>query len=51
MPLWLLIPIIATIALVGGYLWLIASKPAREWRLAPLQGWDYACLLYTSRCV
>ena len=42
MPLWLLIPIIAAIALVGGYLWLIASKPAREWRLAPLQGWDYA---------
>lgn len=42
MPLWPFLLLAIAVVLVGGYLWLIASKPAREWRLAPLLGWDYA---------
>lgn len=42
MPFWLLIVLAVVLLATGGYLSLIASRPAREWRLAPLLYHDYA---------
>ncbi len=42
MPIWLLIPIIIIVLAVGVYLSLIASRPAKDWMLAPFLPFSYA---------
>lgn len=42
MPLWLLIPLAVLILAACLYLSLIASRPAKDWRLAPFLSFDYA---------
>ena len=40
MPLWLLIPLAVLILAACLYLSLIASRPAKDWRLAPFLSFD-----------
>lgn len=42
MPLWLLIPLVILLLAFCLYLSMIASRPAKDWQLAPFLSFDYA---------